>query len=403
MAKYHINNQGEAGRCGATRGKCPFGGAETHHDSLADARLAYEHGQKHEAAFSPLRGNDLSLEGQEELFALQRRWELLGYELSAAAREEAAAELDLAATQTYAKKPHGRVELRKAEDLTAQARKTLEAAQASRARWVKEQASVDEEALALQARAKDRSWTSGELSWVDSEVVVATERLAAKEASAASSLARIREIHTAGNEPNKILIAALDIAQREHAAAAARLNGLTAQQARLQMESAVAAPAQTLKAPLVGSLARRATSHNSGETVAQVRALPEGSVELRMSSWPRAKEAEVEFKKAGWVTEYTGDRNGGELIRVHDPANPSVVLRQAKDFMWSPDSSSFVGEASEFGGPLRESFLLVSQKDGSAVRVHLSETERDNEGDYRSWTYRPQDGNQKWDITIFND
>lgn len=37
MAKYHINEAGEAGKCAATQGRCPFGGEAEHFDSLAEA------------------------------------------------------------------------------------------------------------------------------------------------------------------------------------------------------------------------------------------------------------------------------------------------------------------------------------------------------------------------------
>lgn len=43
MAKYHINNNGDAGRCEAkTEGGCPFGGPENHFTSMKGAREAAE-------------------------------------------------------------------------------------------------------------------------------------------------------------------------------------------------------------------------------------------------------------------------------------------------------------------------------------------------------------------------
>lgn len=46
MAKFHINNKGEAGRCRAVS-RCPFGSVEDHHPTEEDARVAYEMGAKH--------------------------------------------------------------------------------------------------------------------------------------------------------------------------------------------------------------------------------------------------------------------------------------------------------------------------------------------------------------------
>lgn len=42
MAKFHINNSGEAGACSATKGNCPFGGEDDHFTSAEAARAAYE-------------------------------------------------------------------------------------------------------------------------------------------------------------------------------------------------------------------------------------------------------------------------------------------------------------------------------------------------------------------------
>lgn len=43
--RYHINKKGEAGKCEAEKGKCPFGGDENHFTSLAAARTAFEASQ----------------------------------------------------------------------------------------------------------------------------------------------------------------------------------------------------------------------------------------------------------------------------------------------------------------------------------------------------------------------
>ncbi len=40
--KFHVNSNGEAGRCSATKGKCPFGGEDQHFSSADEARAAFE-------------------------------------------------------------------------------------------------------------------------------------------------------------------------------------------------------------------------------------------------------------------------------------------------------------------------------------------------------------------------
>lgn len=42
MARFHINNAGNAGLCRATKGGCPFGGDDAHYPSKESAREAFE-------------------------------------------------------------------------------------------------------------------------------------------------------------------------------------------------------------------------------------------------------------------------------------------------------------------------------------------------------------------------
>lgn len=42
MSKYHVNENGEAGKCRAQSGNCPFGGASEHFDTVQDAQAAAE-------------------------------------------------------------------------------------------------------------------------------------------------------------------------------------------------------------------------------------------------------------------------------------------------------------------------------------------------------------------------
>lgn len=42
MAKFHVNNSGEAGQCRAAQGGCPFGGDAQHYESPEVARQAFE-------------------------------------------------------------------------------------------------------------------------------------------------------------------------------------------------------------------------------------------------------------------------------------------------------------------------------------------------------------------------
>lgn len=42
MSKYHVNSNGEAGKCRAQKGNCPFGGETEHYDSIEKAQAAAE-------------------------------------------------------------------------------------------------------------------------------------------------------------------------------------------------------------------------------------------------------------------------------------------------------------------------------------------------------------------------
>jgi hypothetical protein len=48
--KFHINRKGEAGRCSAQSGSCPFGGESEHYSNSDDAQKAYENLQKSQVA-----------------------------------------------------------------------------------------------------------------------------------------------------------------------------------------------------------------------------------------------------------------------------------------------------------------------------------------------------------------
>lgn len=63
------------------------------------------------------------------------------------------------------------------------------------------------------------------------------------------------------------------------------------------------------------AIAVMATAHNSGDTVLETKTWPNGTVSLRMSSWPRAQEAELAFHDAGWET-LMGANDMGQWIHV---------------------------------------------------------------------------------------
>ena len=66
------------------------------------------------------------------------------------------------------------------------------------------------------------------------------------------------------------------------------------------------------------SVARMATAHNEGETVLESKIWDNGTVSVKMSSWPRAKEAEKAFHAEGWETKM-GPNEMGQWIHVRSP------------------------------------------------------------------------------------
>jgi hypothetical protein len=48
--KFHVNSKGEAGRCSAQSGGCPFGGESEHYSNPENAQKAYENLQKSQVA-----------------------------------------------------------------------------------------------------------------------------------------------------------------------------------------------------------------------------------------------------------------------------------------------------------------------------------------------------------------
>lgn len=65
-----------------------------------------------------------------------------------------------------------------------------------------------------------------------------------------------------------------------------------------------------------GAVAHRATAHNHGEAVWEEQ-VDERAVILRMSSWPRAREAEAALVREGWTVEFLpAEANRHSLLRV---------------------------------------------------------------------------------------
>jgi hypothetical protein len=56
MARFHINNAGDAGLCRAKQGGCPFGGDDAHFPSIESAREAYEMSMESVSVFGPNSG-----------------------------------------------------------------------------------------------------------------------------------------------------------------------------------------------------------------------------------------------------------------------------------------------------------------------------------------------------------
>lgn len=93
MAKFHINEAGNPGECGAQPGGCPFGKDAAHYDSPESARMAFE--SSRQGSYEPfcpacgLPGSDEiceecqqeEVERQELEILDQQQWEEYGREL----------------------------------------------------------------------------------------------------------------------------------------------------------------------------------------------------------------------------------------------------------------------------------------------------------------------------------
>jgi hypothetical protein len=63
MTKFHINSKGDAGKCSAAKGGCPFGGEKEHFTSPEAARKAYEDRQAEELVLEAAQ-RDLTTYGE---------------------------------------------------------------------------------------------------------------------------------------------------------------------------------------------------------------------------------------------------------------------------------------------------------------------------------------------------
>lgn len=69
---FHINSHGEAGKCKAQAGNCPFGGADEHYKSAEEARSAYETAQELQATQGLRKTEKLAPEVEASLERLEK-------------------------------------------------------------------------------------------------------------------------------------------------------------------------------------------------------------------------------------------------------------------------------------------------------------------------------------------
>lgn len=75
------------------------------------------------------------------------------------------------------------------------------------------------------------------------------------------------------------------------------------------------------------------------------------------------------------------------------------------EFAWDPKERVFSAEASRLPGDLSSPFTLVSARTGEGMKVHLTRTKRDREGDVQFWEFRPYEAKFRdlFTVVVFND
>lgn len=87
------------------------------------------------------------------------------------------------------------------------------------------------------------------------------------------------------------------------------------------------------------AIAQRATAHNEGQTVYAQKLGLDGTVSLKMSSWPRANEAKRALEKEGYLVEM-GDNNMGQWIHVSPKPHDDFIL-DTSELAWNGASKQF--------------------------------------------------------------
>lgn len=151
-------------------------------------------------------------------------------------------------------------------------------------------------------------------------------------------------------------------------------------------------------------LARDATNWKGGDRVLDARSAGEAA-ELLVKNSAVAEEVRQACEREGWVTEVVHLQNTEhKLLRVTDLASTRRCFAFTKNLNWHPESNSFTAEASELRDFSVDDLTLVSQKDGSTVKMeHVATLEDDREYETLAWRFRPVGAPEgSWTLTVFN-
>jgi len=123
------------------------------------------------------------------------------------------------------------------------------------------------------------------------------------------------------------------------------------------------------------AIAHFATAHNSGNTVYEHISNADGSVSLKMSSWPRANEARLAFESKGYLAEF-GANDMGQWLHVSVlPAADEIISSNQLD--WDSGTKSFKIDRAQlkalpkaiYSPKLQETIALAPIQEGAEYAV----------------------------------
>lgn len=148
------------------------------------------------------------------------------------------------------------------------------------------------------------------------------------------------------------------------------------------------------------AIAHYSTAHNEGNTVYEQELGLDGTVSLKMSSWPRANEAKMALEKKGYLVEF-GRNDMGQWIHVSPLPRESETLDSSK-MKWDDNSNSFLISSSAVSPVIGDPRAIYSPKLQETIALDVIEKNPNAKSGETMLRLKPKFQDVNWTVKIIN-